>query len=460
MPKSAPDTASWQQEIDTYLAAHPQTRHVDGFLFDLCGFPLGKRYPVRDIGKLYQDGLTMCAAITLLDATGNTSDPLGHGISDGDPDALAFPIPGTLAPVAWAPEPTAQVMLQMRRPDNGLPVSFEPRQVLARVAERFRELDITPVVALELEFYLIDLQRSEDHGPLPVKSPLTGQPARANQVYSIAALEEYAGILTAISDACAAQGVPATVATGEFAPGQFELNLAHVADPLKAADHGCLLRRCVRSVARAHGMDATFMSKPFLEESGSGLHFHMSFLDKDGRNIFHEDRDPGEQRMRQAMAGLQAAMPESFAFFAPNLNAYRRFAPNLFVPVTRDWGYDNRSVAFRIPSGRGEARRIEHRVAGADANPYLALACALSGVHHGLSRGLEPLGPARAGNAGEEIDPALPLTIWRALDRLRDASILSDYLGADYVEMYRTVKQNEFDALMSAALPREYDWYL
>jgi len=207
-------------------------------------------------------------------------------------------------------------------------------------------------------------------------------------------------------------------------------------------------------------MDATFMSKPFLEESGSGLHFHMSFLDKDGRNIFHEDRDPGEQRMRQAMAGLQAAMPESFAFFAPNLNAYRRFAPNLFVPVTRDWGYDNRSVAFRIPSGRGEARRIEHRVAGADANPYLALACALSGVHHGLSRGLEPLGPARAGNAGEEIDPALPLTIWRALDRLRDASILSDYLGADYVEMYRTVKQNEFDALMSAALPREYDWYL
>ena len=447
-------------EIATFLAAHPDTKYTDAFIFDLCGFPLGKRYPIQDIDKLYADGLTMCAAVSLLDATGNTSDPMGLGVSDGDPDALALPIPGTLAPVAWASEPTAQVLLEMRRPQTGDIVPFEPRQILRRVVDRFADLDITPVVALELEFYLIDMDRAEDGGPLPVKSPLNGRPARANQVYSIEALEEYAEILTAITDACALQGVPASIASGEFAPGQFELNLTHVADAMAAADHACLLRRTVRAVARTFGMEATFLSKPFLEESGSGLHVHMSFCDKDGHNIFHEETDTDEVQMRRAMAGLQAAMPESMAIFAPNLNAFRRFAPNLFVPVTLDWGYDNRSVAFRIPSGRGQAKRIEHRVAGADANPYLALASVLAGVHHGLSNKLEPISEARAGNAGEEVDPRLPLTIWHALERLQDAPILSDYLGADYVQMYKTVKENEFKDLLSAALPREYDWYL
>lgn len=463
-----PDTSATQQaetqavlaELDRYFEAHPETRYLDGFLFDLCGLALGKRYPVADARKMIEDGLTMCAAVTLLDATGNTSDPLGHGVSDGDPDALAFPVPGTLAPVPWAPVPTAQMLTTMRRPDSGDPVPFEPRRVLERVAARFAELNLTPVCALELEFYLIDRERASDGGPLPVRSPVSGRPMNSKQVYSIATLDEFAGILTKITEACAAQGVPASVASTEFAPGQFELNLAHVADPLRAADHACLLRRAVTAVARAEGMDATFLSKPFPGESGSGLHVHLSVVDADGRNIFDEAHDADETRMRQAMAGLQAAMGESMAFFAPNLNAFRRFEPNNFVPVTRDWGYDNRSAAFRIPSGRGAAKRIEHRVAGAEANPYLALACVLAGVHLGLSREMEPATPARAGNAGEEADPTLPLTIWEALDALKDAPILTEYLGADYLDMYRTVKLNEFLELLAAPSPREFDWYL
>ncbi|MEC9265559.1 MAG: glutamine synthetase family protein [Pseudomonadota bacterium] len=449
-----------QDEIKRYLQDHPETKYIDGLLFDMCGFALGKRYPIRDAAKLYEDGLTMCAAVTLLDATGNTSDPKGFGVSDGDPDALAFPIPGTLSTVPWAAEPTAQVLMSMRRPGSGDIVPFEPRQVLQRVADRFEELKLTPVVALELEFYLIDLERDAEGGPLPVRSPATGRRMDSKKVYSMDTLDEFSGVLGAITDACAAQGVPASVASTEFAPGQFELNLNHVADPIQAADHACLLRRCVKSVARQHGMDATFLSKPYAEESGSGLHIHISFLDSDGQNIFDESVDSQETRMRHAMAGLQATMGQSMAFFAPNLNAFRRFEPNLFVPVTTDWGYDNRSVAFRIPSGRGPAKRIEHRVAGADANPYLTLACVLAGLHHGLSRELEPVSPPRDGNAGEEVDPALPLTIWRALDALPEAKILKEYLGADYVDIYHTVKSNEFLDLLSAPLPREMQWYL
>jgi glutamine synthetase len=456
-----PDIGSQTSPLDGFLARYPDTRAVDAFTFDLCGRPSGKRYAIDDAPKLFSDsGMAMCAAITLLDASGNTSDPLGYGVSDGDPDALCRPIAGTLAPVPWASAPTAQVMLEMLDPHTRAPIPFEPRRVLTRVLERFRELNITPVVAIELEFFLIDKDLTPEGGPLPARSPRTGRPVNANNVYGMDALEDFAPVLSAITEACAAQGIPASVLSGEFAPGQFELNLRHVADPLAAADHACLLRRAVLGTARAQGMDATFLSKPFPDSSGSGLHVHLSFQDASGVNILDDALDPEEKTLRHVMAGLAAAMPESMAFLAPNLNAFRRFKPDLFVPVTKDWGYDNRSLAFRVPSGRGQAKRIEHRVAGADANPYLALACVLAGAHHGLSRRLEPETGPGDGNVGETVDPTLPLTPWRALDALTDAPILSEYLSADYVAMYKTVKENEFLDLLDTPLPREFDWYL
>lgn len=456
-----PDASPAENPLTRLLSAYPETRAIDAFVFDLCGRPVGKRYPMAEAEKLFGDnGMAMCGAISLLDASGNTSDPMGHGISDGDPDAACRPIPGTLAPVPWATSPLAQVMLDMADPADGAPIWFQPRQILKRVATRFGALNLTPVVAVELEFFLIDRDRSESGAPLPPRSPRTGRRESSISVYGMDILEEYALFLNALTEACEAQGIPATVMSGEFAPGQFELNLRHVADPVLAADHACLLRRAVVGTARAHGFDATFLSKPFAEQSGSGLHVHMSFQGEDHLNIFDDSIDSDETSLRRAMAGLAAAMPESMAFLAPNLNAYRRFKPDNFVPVTRDWGYDNRSLAFRVPSGRGQAKRIEHRVAGADANPYLAMACVLAGAHHGLSNGLEPSTPPGEGNVGAEVDPALPLTPWKAFEVLENAPILSDYLGADYVAMYKTVKENEFLDLLDAPLPREFEWYL
>ena len=272
-------------------------------------------------------------------------------------------------------------------------------------------------------------------------------------------LEEFDPILAAIEEACAAQDVPATAASAEYAPGQFELNLRHVADPVLAADHACLLRRIVKSVARSKGYDATFMSKPYPEQSGSGLHIHLSLQDADGANRFDETVEPDETTLRHALGGLRATMGEAMALFAPNLNAYRRFAPDQFVPVTTDWAYDNRSAAFRIPSGRGPARRIEHRVAGAEANPYLVMAAVLAGVRHGIENKLDPGEPA-TGNAGAAVDEALPLTLWRALDALERAEILPLYFPEGYLTAYHAVKAAEFADFMAEPSPREYDWYL
>ena len=447
-------------EVARYLVAYPETEYIDGFTFDLCGAPMGKRCLVSEAGKIYSDGLALCAAALLLDAGGNTCDPMGFGVSDGDPDAVAWPVFGTLGPIPWSNGQGAQVLLEMRYPNTDRALPYDPRQILRSVVARFESLAMIPVVAIELEFYLVDLARGDHGEPLPVKSPVHARRATRTQVYSIEALEEYSGVLNAITEACRQQGVPAYIASGEFAPGQFEINVRHVSDAVLAADHACLLKRTVRAVARQFGMDATFLSKPFADHSGSGLHVHMSFLNNDGVNIFDKRIDADERLIRQAIAGLQTGMAESMAIFAPNFNAFRRFIPGQFVPVTKDWGYDNRSVAFRIPSGRGQSRRIEHRVAGADANPYLVLASVLASVHHGLTHELAPMSAPFVGNASVTVDPALPLTLWDALGALSQADLLDDYFGASNVTIYKTVKQNEMHALLSVPSPREYDWYL
>lgn len=447
------------QEAEAFLAAHPDVKTLDAFIIDLCGNAVGKRYPASDIPKLFAEGSTMCAAMQLTDAQGVSWDTLGFGFSDGDPDCPCWPVPGSLAPVPWAPEPRAQCLMRLTEADGATPVWHEPRTVLENVVARFADLGLTPVVALELEFYLIDLERDADGAPRhPAYPGQGGMRSAAGHVFNMSTLDAFAPVVDAIAAACAAQGVPVTTIAKEYGAGQFEFNLAHLADPVAAADHAVLQRRIVREVARTHGYDATFMSKPFPKDSGSGLQVNLSLQDKDG-NIFDPRRSDGPARMGHAIAGMQAMLAESLAIFAPNLNAYRRFEPDQFTPVTLDWGENNRSVAFRIPASDPENRRIEHRAAGAEANPYLVTAAVLAAAHHGLTHALSPT-PAGTGNVGAEVDDALPLKLWSALDRFEAAETLPDYFGARYIEAYAHVKQSEFAAFMTPILPREYTWYL
>ena len=446
------------EEAADFLAANPEVRALDAFFVDLSGVVRGKRYPIDQLGKLMTDGIAMPGSVFLLDTAGAGHDPCGYGFSDGDPDSLVRIVPGTLRRMPWAETPSAQALLRFYEKD-GTRYRFEPRSVAAGALERVHALGLTPVVAFELEFYLVDRERAPGGAPQPPISPLTGVRDAATQVYGMNEMDAYAAFLREVGEACAVQDVPSGAMSSEYAPGQFEINLQHLDDPLLAADHCVLFKRIVKGVARRHGLRATFMAKPYAEESGSGLHLHTSLLDEDGRNVFDGGAEPASDTLRHALGGILDLMPESMGIYAPNVNSYRRFKPNIYVAVGRSWDFENRSVALRIPLGDGAARRIEHRMAGADANPYLVLAALLAGLHHGIAKEIDP-GPPSEGNAGEAYDPGLPFRPRRAFERLAAPNGLDPYFGREYLDVYAACKLAELDSFEAEISPAEYRWYL
>jgi glutamine synthetase len=447
-----------KDEAQRFLEENPGITHLDAMLVDLNGRTYGKRMPRAHITRLYETGTPVCAAMSLVDINGNTADPMGYGFSDGDPDAIVRPIAGTLRPSPWI-EGLAQVLCEPRHAETGEAIWFDPRGVLQGVVAKLAGDGLRPVVACELEFYLVSPQRDEGGRPFPATSPASGRPETAGAVLSLSKLDEFEPVLRDIRSTCEAQGIPASTVISEYGAGQFEVNLEHRDDPLRATDDAVLLRRAICAVARRHGMEATFMSKPFPEQAGSGLHVHASIADASGRNRFDPEMPDADRLLGQAAAGLAATLGEGMALFAPNLNVYRRFTANNFTPVTRDWGFNNRSVAFRVPASPPSARRLEHRAAGAEANPYLVMAAVLAGMHHGISAGLEPAAMA-SGNAGAQIDDSLPLNLPDGLKALRAAQILPQWLGADYPAIYAAVKEAELDAFQQAISRQEYEWYL
>lgn len=448
-----------RKEAEAFLAAHPRIEHLDALFMDINGIMRGKRYPRAEIPHLYEKGMLMPYSAMIVDVTGNTSDACGVGFSDGDPDGMMYPVPGTLAPVPWAHEPTAQCIVSFDETNGGKEL-LEPRNILERVDNILRADGYHAMCALELEFYLIDPQRTPDGRPQAPISPATGEREISTQVYGMEELEDYSAVLSDIEKTCHAQGVPAYTASAEYAAGQFEVNLKHTAYAVDAADHAALLCRVVRNVALEHGFRATFMAKPFLQQAGSGLHIHVSVLDKADKNLFSEGEEPTNNALlRHSVGGMQAALMESMAVFAPCINAFRRFKPNIYVPMGPTWGVNNRSLAFRIPLGGGGSRRIEHRVPGADANPYLALAAVLAAMHHGIVNRLDP-GEPQTGNAGVEPAEDFPRTIEEALAAFKDGQIIPKYFGEWYSDIYHQTKCAEVASFRDYISKREYDWYL
>jgi glutamine synthetase len=443
-------------EFDALKAAHPDLEYVDAVLADVIGTLRGKRLPIAEAGTLFESGMQIPRSLYLMDAHGEMTNPFGRGIGDGDPDGTAWPIPGTVSRV-WNTK-RAQILMSLRD-GHGVPDPAEPRAAVERLLDRFAEMKLRPVCALELEFYLIDSARDANGAPRPPRDPRSGRREHTASVYGIDDLDRYGAFLSSLAEAARMQNVPVSAASKEYAPGQFEANLRHQGDARMAADHAVFLKQIVKAAARANGFEASFMAKPYPDRAGCGLHIHLSLLDESGRNVFDDGSAAGSEMLRHAVGGLQALMADSMALFAPNLNSYRRFQPDMFAPVNRRWGINNRSAGLRVPVGPGEARRVEHRVAGADANPYYALAAVLAGVHHGLTAKLDPGAPA-TGNVSREPDPALPSTIDDALSRLPAAQELSAYLGAETLSLYRETKRIEAQRLRRIIAPAEYDWYL
>ncbi|MGR4067665.1 glutamine synthetase family protein [Halomonas sp. LR3S48] len=444
-----------------FLERYPDIDSIDLLISDLNGVMRGKRIPRDNLDKACRLGINLPASVFALDINGHTVEATGLGLATGDSDRICRPLAGSLMPTPWLRDGRqAQLLLTMFEPDD-TPFFADPRQVLSRQLERLRRRGLTPVAAVEMEFYLLDRERTPEGQIQPPRSPRSGERATQSQLYSIGELDEYADFLEDVQRSALCQNLPLDTTLKECAPGQFEITLGHCNDALKACDSAVLLKRLIKGVALNHGFEATFMAKPYGREAGNGTHVHLSMLDDGGRNVFAaENGDPlGSETLHQAIAGLLDLMPASMAICAPNLNSFRRFQPGLYVPMTPTWGFDNRSVALRIPSGGNDARRIEHRVAGADVNPYLLLAVLLASIEHGIGQRLVPPPPVE-GNAYEQFEPTLTNSWHQALDLLGASEPLKNALGSDFVHVFIANRRAEREQAMQSVSQLEYAWYL
>ncbi|MGY5450956.1 glutamine synthetase family protein [Agarivorans sp. MS3-6] len=452
MLKHKPQTLplSLVEQVQEFLNDHPQLKSVDLMLADMNGVIRGKRIEVGSLLKIAEEGMCLPASVFALDICGETVEQTGLGFAQGDGDRICHLLPHSLSMIPWKND-AAQALLTMHEVD-GRPFFADPRQLLCKALKGLHQQEYFPCVAIEWEFYLLDAAADTEQ-PLPPLLPLSQQRMEQTQVYSLDELDEFAEFIQDIQRYCHTQNIPSDNVIAEYAPGQFEVTLQHQTDPLLACDQAILLKRAIKAVAKKHGYNATFMAKPYAEHSGNGCHVHISMLDAQGKNVFAEDLGV----LHYALAGLLDTMPQAIALLAPNANSYRRFQPDMFVPLQANWGWDNRTVALRIPSGSKQNTRIEHRVAGADCNPYIVMSALLFGIQHGLAQQLSCAEPV-SGDASKEHAPALPTSWEQALNEFHQSS-LWHLLGDDFSHVYHANKLNEWQRFEAAVTPLEQQWY-
>jgi glutamine synthetase len=456
-------TQATPEEAQRYLERHPDLGTLEILTPDMNGILRAKRIPRDEIDTFFSRGVTGPGTTPVMNTLGDCCESLGLGTLDGDPDKSIHPVSQTLAPIPWLQSATHQVIAHWTELD-GTPLWWNARTVLARALAPLTDMGLKVIVATELEFYL--LQDAEGPTPKPRLGKILGTDLeqRGTQYCNPEDMAEFDSFLEAVRLACVEQGIPATTAHLEFAPGQFEINLHHVDDVLTACDHAVLLKRLIKGVAAEQGMGATFMAKPFAEHPGNGLHIHISVYDADGNNIFADpaskDTPPIGDKLRHAIGGLADIMGQCSAIFAPNANSYRRLRPGCFAPLSPNWGYNHRNVSLRIPVSDARNLRIEHRVAGADANPYLVLACVLAGIHHGLVNKCEPGSYVEEGAFTEDEEITLPTNWPEALDIFERGEVLPRYLGEEYCKLFATIRRDEYNQFNAVVSNVDYEWYL
>ena len=446
------------QVAERFLSDNLDVRGIHLVWTDLCGVQRGKILRRDELVPAWQDGRFFPISALVLDVTGQDVPETGLVWDEGDRDLIFWPVADSLRHVPWSREPAGQYLAHLCDRD-GTPHFADPRNLLSRMAAHLAELGFTAVGAVELEFFLMDRETALAGKPEAPRSPITGDRPRHYQAYHLQDLDDFAPFFSDLYAFAEIQDLPAKTLISEYAPGQMEIVLRHRADILKAADESIMLKRLIKGVADRHGLIASFMAKPYAQWTGCGMHIHVSLADAKGRNLFASAHPADNDLLRHALGGLMATLADSTLLLAPNANSYRRFRRNSYAPVSISWGVDNRTVALRIPAGSPESCHIEHRPAGADANPYLVASAVLAGIHHGLRHKLDP-GPPMTGNGYEQPSQKIPSNWFAAIDALRGSEMLRSYFGASFVDCFCTIKEIEADRFNAEPTPRDFAWYL
>ena len=422
-------------------AADDTSRTIDVLIVDWHGGLRGKRVPAAMKQKICEGKARMPLSTQAMDIWGDDQDSITQlALSQGDPDGLCMTETSEFYVQPWNQQ-REQILCTLYSSIN-TPSEFDVRAILKKQVDALAEKGLFPIVAVELEFYLLDSSTRESGVPrIPRQLGIAGEPNDL-QLYDMRIMDRVETVLSRIHAYAHAMNIPAETTLCEFGPGQFEINLKHQSDPVLAADHAVLFKQLVTKAAHDFDLMASFMAKPYTEHGGSGQHVHVSLLDDQGHNIFDAGSADEPSKLLHAVAGCLDHLEVSQLLLAPHGNSYRRLQPENFAPVRCDWGYDHRGVAVRLPETHGLAARLEHRVAGADANPYLVLSSVLAGVLTGLERGekptIEPLMP------GESATAKLLSHDWlTAINRFEQSTWMKEVLGQHFCAVYSRIKRHE-----------------
>lgn len=415
---------------------------LDVLIVDWHGGIRGKRLPLSMREKILDGKTRLPLSTQAMDIWGDDRDEVtGLGLSIGDPDGLCIPDADGLGFHAQPWNDGCEQILCSLHNEGGGASDFDVRSILQNTVDRLHADNLYPVVAVELEFYLLDAStRTTGLPKVPEQLTISEKPDDL-QLYDMRVMDRAGNVLRLIHQYANAMGIPAEASLAEFGPGQFEINLRHQSSPVLAADHAVLFKQLVDRAAHHEGLLATFMAKPYTEHGGSGQHAHVSLLDEKGENIFDCQTSENENLL-YAVAGCLDLMSASQLIFAPHANSYRRLQPDSFAPVLRNWGYDHRGVAIRLPETNGKSARLEHRVAGADACSYLVLATLLGSIHYGLKNrrlpDMEPLLPGETSSA-----ESLTHDWVTAIERFGESKIMRSILGDRFCKLFVDMKHHE-----------------
>jgi glutamine synthetase len=414
---------------------------VECIIPDMNGIIRGKVVPAAKFRKVV-DGMSLRMPSSIFMVTVAGGYPDDYEVAPlADPDVSILPDLSTIRVAPGYKTPTAYVICDAVDA-NGAPVAIAPREVLRRVLALYTEKGWTPVVAPELEFFLTATNADPD---LPLVTPIgrSGRAETVSEPYGLEAVNEFEDLIEELYDFAERAGLELDTLIHEAGAGQLEINFLH-GDALVRADQALLFKRIMRQVALRHGIYATFMAKPMQNEPGSAMHIHQSVIDADGRNIFANEDGEDSQLFRYYIGGLQKLLPQVTPLFAPNVNSFRRMKPVHDAPINMQWGLDNRTCGLRVPRSDAVDRRVENRLPGADANPYLAIAASLLCGYIGMVEAIEPRD--RISGSAYKMERTLPRTLYEALDRFERCKAVRPYLGETFVRSFIAIKQAELDA--------------